>query len=253
MPLLRGLVITSLLAWGGSVAAESAAQDNQFVNWLFFQQNTPSTERWEYDPRLLIPFDLPNGWRFTQRVDVPFYYTNKSGPDNAGGGWKADISDMYVEEIFTTPEVAKKLTLLASVRFVFPTGGKSPFGKDQWQWAPALGLSYEMPEALHGVTVAPLARYFSGFDVGEGTKRQQLLDLYPTVAFGLDERWSLAFYPENPIDYNVATRKWFVPIDLLLNYRISKSMEASFGGASAIVKDDPEYQFIVYGRVLVHF
>jgi hypothetical protein len=243
----------TILAGTGGVAAAAEVPTNEFENWIFFQQNTPATERWQYDPRLLIPFALGNGWTFTQRVDVPFYYTNKSGPANADGGWKADISDMYVEEIFTTPDVAKDLNLLASVRFVAPTGGQSPFGKDQWQWAPALGFTYRMPDALHGVVVAPLARYFSGFDVAGGVKREQLLDLYPTVTFGLDDRWSLAFYTENPIDYNEATRKWFVPIDALLIYRISKTLDVSFGGASAIVKDDPQYQYLVNARLTIHF
>ncbi len=104
----------------------------RFDNWLYFQENTNDTERWQYRPRLFIPFNLPHGWTFTQRIDLPVYYTDKVGPDNPAGGWKAGIADWFVEESFVSPEVATNLKLSTSVRFVFPTGGSAPFGSDQY-------------------------------------------------------------------------------------------------------------------------
>ncbi len=140
----------------------------------------------------------------------------------------------------------------ASVRFVFPTGGGSPFGSDQYQWAPGVGATYVIPE--HRITISPFARYFMSFHATEpGAAKVRKLDLFPTVTFGLADDWSLAFYPENPISYNDVTNKWFVPIDAMLIKRLSKTVEFGFGGAYGLVKDDPQYQYIINGRLTFYF
>jgi hypothetical protein len=56
------------------------------------------------------------------------------------------------------------------------------------------------------------------------------LDLIPTVTFQLVERWSPAFYPENPIVYNFDSSKWFAPLDVLpITRSASGSSSASAG------------------------
>jgi hypothetical protein len=163
-------------------------------HWLYFQENTDNSERWQYRPRFYIPFSLPRGWTFTQRLDLPVYYTDKVGPENPNGGWKSGIGDWFIEEIFATPELAKNFRMSASVRFVFPTGGSSPFGSDQYQWAPSIGATYAIPE--HKITLGPLARYFMSYHATEpGAAKVRKLDLYPTVTFALPENWSLASMP----------------------------------------------------------
>jgi hypothetical protein len=62
-----------------------------------------------------------------------------------------------------------------------------------------------------------------------------------------------AFYPENPISYNDVINKWFVPIDVMLIKRLSKTVEFGFGGAYGLVKDDPQYQYIINGRLTFYF
>lgn len=224
----------------------------RFDNWLYFQENTDNSERWQYRPRFFIPFNLSGGWTFTQRADLPVYYTDKVGTDNPTGEWKSGIGDWFIEEIFATPELAKNFRMSASVRFVFPTGGSSPFGSDQYQWAPGVGATYAIPE--QGITISPFARYFMSYHATEpGAGRIRRLDLFPTVTFGLPDNWSLAFYPENPISYNDVTNKWFVPIDVLLIKRLSKTVEFGFGGAYGLVKDDPQYQYIINGRLTFYF
>ena len=91
-------------------------------NWLSFQRNTIDSDQWLYQPRFWIPFDLPRGWAFLQRIDLPISYTDAIGVDNTSGKWKAGIGDWFVEEIFSTPELAPNFRMWASVRFVFPTG-----------------------------------------------------------------------------------------------------------------------------------
>lgn len=128
-----------------------------------------------------------HGWTLTQHVEVPFYYTDKPGRDNSGGDWKADISDILVEEIVDRPEVAKNLRLRMFLRFVFPTGGQAPFGSDQWQVAPGADFTYRLPDTLRGISIAPFFRYFNGFDAGSRISFVQLLHLYPAMTVGLDK------------------------------------------------------------------
>jgi hypothetical protein len=251
---LRIVAALALLASAGGVAAQAGLGTVWVENWVYYQENTDSTGRWQYRPKLFVPYHFENGWTFTQRVDVPIYYTDKSGPANPGGGWKGGLSDIFIEEIFDTPEIMKDLRLKASVRFVFPTGGQEPFGSDQYQWAPMVGLTYRRPDLWRGVTIEPVVRYFSGFDTRNDATRVQRLDIYPHVTFGLNDTWSVGLYnPETPISFNTATDNWFVPIDVMLSNRLNKTWELGIGGAYAIVKDDPQYQYIIDARLIIHF
>ena len=270
MRMLQMISAIMILAWAGSVAADIELGTVRLDNWAYFQQNTNATGRVQLRERLFVPFNFGQGWTFTQRVDVPFYDTDKSGPANTDGAWKAGISDMLIEEIIYSPEVAKNLRLRTSLRFVFPTGGQSPFGSDQSQVAPGLGFTYRLPETLRGMTVAPFFRYYSGFDASSGVSQVQRLDISPTLTVHLDhlrgikmvmelfdetlpKTWALALYPENSISYNTATGKWFVPIDAMLIKRISQRFEWGIGGAYALIRDDPQYKYIVNTRLSLYF
>jgi len=221
-------------------------------NWFDFQRNIDGSVLGQYWPRFYILFNLPQGWTFTQRIDLPMSYTDAGGPENPAGKWKFGIGDWFIEEVVTTPEVAKNLNFWASVRFVFPTGGLAPFGNGQYEWAPALGMRYSMPE--HALTFGPVVRYFMSYHATEGAVgKVRTLDLYPIVTFGLKEGWSLSFYSENPIVYNDVTNKWFVPIDVLLHKRVSRSLDLTFGGAYGLVKDAPQYQYIINGSIALYF
>ena len=106
----------------------------------------------------------------------------------------------------------------------------------------------------HGVTIGPYARYFISYHATrEGAARVRTLDLFPTVTFSLKDAWALSFYSENPVVYNDAINKWFVPIDVLLTKRVSKSFGFGVGGAYGLVKDDPRYQYVINGRVTFYF
>jgi hypothetical protein len=252
--MVRGLLAAS--CWFGLLAAGAAPAQQlgtiRFDHWLYFQSNTDGSERWQYRPRVYIPFGLSGGWTFTQRVDLPVYYTDKVGPDNPTGEWKTGIGDWFIEEAFASPELAKDLKLTTSVRFVFPTGGSSPFGSNQYQWAPAVGASYAIPERQ--VTLNPRARYFMSYHADQpGAAKIRRLDLYPTIRLGLSEGWSLAFYAQNPVSYNEVTHKWFVPISATLIRRLTKTVELSFGGAYGLIKDDPRYQYLVRSRLTFYF
>jgi hypothetical protein len=244
---LVGLVV--LLA--GSARAEQLSPV-RFDNWLSYQRNENGSAKWLYDPRIYVPFDLSGGWTFTQRVDLPASYTDSAGSANPGGGWKAGVGDAFIEEILSTSELAPNFRLGGSMRFVFPTGNGSPFGSGQYQIAPMLNLTYAMPE--RGVVLAPVARYFISYHATQpNAAKIRQLDLYPIVTIALPDSWGVAFYPENGIGYNAETHKWFVPIDAMLIRHVNKSVELGLGVALPLVKDDPQYKYIVYGRATLYF
>ena len=223
-------------------------------HWLVYQDNFGDTARWQYKPKIFLPYKFGSGWTFTQRIDVPMFVTDAPGPDNEGGGWKFGLSDLYLEEIVDTPELAGGLRLRASLRVVFPTGGQAPFGADQWQVAPGVGVHWRLPDAGRGVTFAPYARYFHGFDPRtSGIRTKRSWTLYPTATFGLDPKWSLVLWPEQGITYNRRSHKWFVPIEAMATYRISKPWEVSLGGAVPVNDDDRSYRWLVQGRLSRYF
>lgn len=244
--------LTLLLASASALAQQKENPPIRFDNWLFYQRNVDDSTRAQYRPRFYIPFNLDNGGVFTQRIDLPVYYTNKVGPDNPDGDRKAGIGDWFIEETYLSPEVSKNVKWSTSLRLVFPTGGKSPFGGSQYTAAPSLGLLYSMPERK--MTINPLLRYFYSYHATEDNAgKVRRLDIFPQASFGFGEGWTLQLWPENPIDYNYVTSKWFVDVDALLVKRLSKQWEFGFGGAYALKKDDPQFKWIVNGRLTFYF
>ncbi len=253
--LLAILLASAAVALAAPAAAQSGFGSVYFENWGFFERNENGSDHWKYEPRLYIPYRFDDGVTFTQRLDLPMIYTNDSGAGNPGGGWSGGLGDFFIEEIFESPEVARNLRWKASVRFVFPTGRQKPFGSSQYQWAPAGGVIYAMPDALDGVTLQPYVRWLSGFAPQyDNVKEVRTLDLYPAATFGLPQRWSLLLYPDNPITYNAQNGTWFVPLDLMLSRRIDRSFEFAVGGAVKLGHpSDPSYRYIIDGRVIFYF
>ena len=253
----QGLCVVALAAVTGMApgAAQGGLGAIYVENWVDYQKNENATDQWKYEPRLYVPYHFDNGATFTQRVDVPMIYTNTTGAGNPNGGYSGGIGDVFIEEYYETPEIAPNLRLKASVRFVFSTGKQSPFGSSQFQWGPAAGLIYSIPNALQGVTLAPYVRYMSGFDpTYDNVSEKRELNLYPTATFGLPEQWSFILYPDNPITYDVQKKTWFVPLDLMLARRIDKTFDFGIGGAWKLGNpSDPTYRYIIDARLNIHF
>jgi hypothetical protein len=253
--LVLGSCAAAFAVGAPGVAAQSGFQAPYLTNFAAFQKNDNGSGQWIYEPRLYLPYRFDNGWTFTQRVDVPLIYTNDSGPGNSGGGWSGGIGDVLIQESFTSPEIAKNLQVSASLRVLFPTGKQAPFGSSQYQWAPGAGLIYQMPDTWYGVTLAPFARYYFGFDpkYANVTETREL-DLYPGAVFALPERWSLLLYPENPISYNEQSKTWFVPLDFMLARKVDKTLEFGIGGAWKLGNpSNPSYHYIIDARLIINF
>jgi hypothetical protein len=172
--LLPGLCAAVFAAGAPCVAAQSGIGTVYVSNYVSFQKNETGSGQWIYEPRLYIPYLFDNGWVFTQRIDLPLIYTNDVGPGNSGGGWSGGIGDLLIQESFTSPEIAKNLRVTANLRFLLPTGKQAPFGSSQYQWAPGVGLIYEMPDTWNGVTLTASARYTSASirNMQTSTKRE---------------------------------------------------------------------------------
>jgi hypothetical protein len=247
------VIVGIALALAATCADAQERGPVRFDNWAYYQRNTDESEQWQYRVRFDIPFRFPSGWEFLQRAYLPLVlYTNRTGPANPDGGWKAGLGDWFFDEFFTTPELASNLRSVLGVRLVLPTGGRSPFGSGQYQWAPVVGLAYDIPDK--GLRIAPQVRYFMSFHASEdGAAPVRRLDLYPTVSKALGNAWTLRVWDENPISYNNVSDKWFVPFDAQLVKRARKDLEFAFGAAYGLVRDDPRYLTLVYGRVSLYF
>ncbi len=242
----------SWLALAAAGAAQAQPGTVRFDNWGYFQSNIGGAGQWQYRPRIFLPYGLGGDWTTTTRFDLPMLYTNQAGRENPDGKWETGIGNWFVDQSVGTPELAPNFRMSAGVRLVAPTAKGPPFGADQWQWAPSVGASYALPGGR--IVLAPLVRYFFSFHATEsGASQIRSLNLFPAVRFGLPDGWTLAFYPENPIAYNDVTNKWFVPIDALLVKRVSERFEFGFGGAWGLVKDNPQYRYIVNGRATWYF
>jgi hypothetical protein len=219
--------------------------------WLDYQENADGSGQYKITEKVYLPLGVSaDGWRFTGRLDVPLLDTNKEGPANSAGDWQIHVGDILTELYATTPPVAPDLTLGASLRLVWPTGGPSPFGDGQYQWAPALYLSYRRPDLGYGMTFHPLARYFMSYHAATaGASAIRKLDLYPTVSFDLPDHGFIALYPENPIVYNEITHQWFVPFEAMAGKKISERLHVGFGGAVKLGGNDPQYQYLLEARV----
>lgn len=246
------LALASALA-GGAAPASAQMGTVRLDNWFYYQQNFGDSERWQYRPRVFIPWNFADGWTFTQRIDLPMYYTDASGPDNINGDWKFGGSDAFVEEIFDTPEVAKNVRLRSSFRLVFPTGGQPPFGADQWQAALGFGGNIRAPDLGRGVTFAPYARYFYGFNEGAGVSTKRRWDFFPSVTVALNQSWFLDFWPEQGMSYNIRSGKWFIPFEAMIGHRINKQWEYSVGGSWAVNDADQSYKWLLQGRLRSYF
>lgn len=256
-PTVRGLLTLIALA-AASIAfpcrAENEKGDSRFENWGIFQKDVNGTDQWTYQARLYVPFDLGDGWTFTQRVQLPMTYTNESGPGNPTGTYSGGVGNLFVEEIFETGEVAPKFRLRGSVRVVFPTGKQSPYGDGQYQVAPGAGFGYALPDLWHGVTIDPFVRYFYGFAPSpDSVQTVRKWTIYPAATVKLDPDWSLALYPDNPITYNDRKRSWFVPVDLMF-MRSFGALRAGIGGAWRLGDSaDPSFRWLIDARLVLAF
>ena len=233
---------------------ETRSRGGRVDNWLTYQDNFSTSGLWNERIKMFFPIQTRRGWKFTQRFDLQYVITNKTGPANPGGVWQGHVGDAIIEEIFDAPRLRDNFRPWTSVRFVAPTGGPAPFGSDQWQVALALGTSRSSGRLLAGLAMSPYARYSWGFSPQDsGVTVVHKLNLLPTFGYKIVSRLSITLYPEQGILYNADTGKWFVPIEAMLMYRGKHKGQFGLGGAYGLVTDYRAYQWLVEARGAVDF
>lgn len=248
---LAAAVFLLVVATGGAAAAELRLRA-QF--WDFFQWHADGSQQNKLDVRLFQDLSLGGGWHLNLREDLPVLTTDKIGTDNPKGTWRTGIGDAFVQALLVTPEVLPGTTLEFGFRFVFPTGGLSPFGGGTYQFGPMAAVSYRLDEVADGLVLSPTLRYlFSVAKADEQAKRVRRLQLYPRASLDLGEDWTLGLWIENPMVLDTPTGEWFVPLDVMLTWRAAEHLHLRLGGATALVDALPQYEHMVYGRLSFSF
>ena len=233
---------------------ETRSRAGRVDNWLTYQDNFGTSGQWNERIKVFFPVQTRRGWKFTQRFDLQYVVTNKTGPADPGGVWQGHIGDATIEEIFDAPRLRDDFRPWTSVRFVAPTGGPAPFGSDQWQVALAFGTSRRSGHLLAGLAMSPYARYSWGFSPQDsGVTLVHKLNLFPTIGYKIVDRLSITLYPEQGILYNADTGKWFVPVEAMLMYRGKHKGQFGLGGAYGLVTDYKVYQWLIEARGAVDF
>jgi hypothetical protein len=152
----------------------------------------------------------------------------------------------------------KELGALVGGRVIFPFGNNN-----QWEVGPQLNWSY-VPDAQTALPISdfsPLVRYMYGFyaknNSYEANPSQppltRSLYLYPTTGYSLTPNLMLRFWDENGIVYNSAGGGWFVPIDAMLLYRITKNLVLAVGGSKQVVQTYNQYDWSTYAKISLNF
>jgi hypothetical protein len=133
---------------------------------------------------------------------------------------------------------------------VWPTGGQSPFGNEQYQWAPALYLTYRLPVHGYDVTLQPLGRYYLGYRADRADAQAvRKLDLYPKIVFDLPGHWFVTLYPDRPLEYNQITGQWFIPFELIVGRRLSERLRIGLGWATKVAGSETRYRSLIEAQV----
>jgi hypothetical protein len=252
-------ILAALLAISDHYVASAAAEDSLPVRfraevWDFYQNNADGSDENKVDLRFYQTARLLHGGLLTIREDLPIITTDKTGPQNSNGEWLTGIGDAFVQALIATPEVATNLSLEFGGRLVFPTGGLPPFGTGNYQVAPTVAANLRIPDFASGLEISPTARYFTSFAAAyDGASPVPKLELFPKVAVGLNEAWSVGLWLENPIVYDDLTNEWFVPLDAMITGRLTDRLVVAIGGAVKLIDDYPQYDQMVYGRLSVRF
>ena len=238
-------------------ASPSHTAKPQVETWYFFQNtsNGPdASQQQRLTLRLYQPFFFGNGWQLTMREDIRGLYTNQIGRDNPDGAWRANLGDMFGQAALKTPQIAPGLSVDLGLRVVFPTGGLSPFGTGRYQIAPHLGLIWDLPGWASPITLAPLVRYFQSLGTGvEHSDQTAKMEFHPIIAAKLGDGWTVLLWREHPMILDTLTNRWFIPLDVMVNWEVMPRLSIGIGGAVSLVANYPQYNNIAYARAALSF
>lgn len=152
----------------------------------------------------------------------------------------------------------KEMGALVGARVIFPFGNNN-----QWEVGPQLNWSY-VPGAQPVLPISdfsPLVRYMYGFyakNNGYAENPNQpgptrSLYMYPTLGYSVTPDLMLRLWDENGIVYNSAGGGWFVPIDAMFLYRVTKNLVFAVGASKQVVQTYRQYDWSTYAKISLNF
>jgi hypothetical protein len=250
------LLAIAVLAAAVKAAAPAAAGgfSQRAELWNFYQWNDTGSAQNKILFRFYQDIGLGGDWAVTLRQDIPLLLTDKVGTENPEGDWTSGLGDAFIQFVFATPEILPRTRLHAGMRVQFPTGQHSPFSAETYQLGPMAAISYRLEDVLHGITLAPTARYMMSVAKTEASAVEvRQLQVYPRMTVGLSDRWALLFWDDEPIVWDHETDEWFVPFDGMVTYEFAPGATLKFGGSVPMTSNTSTYTHMVYGSLSFRF
>lgn len=219
--------------------------------------NSSTTTTDTFNIRYDHAVDLPSGWIFSTRFDLPVQAKYTSGLDGQSSQTGEGFGDADAQAVLIHG-LSERWAAGFGMRLYAPTGNEA-LTSGKWRVMPIVGARYSLPEVSSSSYFEPLMRYDSSV-AGDPTKRNiQNLQFAPMLNIGMSNGWSLTLYPSTDIRFNFGdpvtgqTGRWFVPFDFRVNKLLTKGVVISCEFGVPIIKEYPVYNFKTQFRLAVFY
>jgi hypothetical protein len=176
------------------------------------------------------------------RIDVPLAWANIPTAQNPNGLTRFGLGDVLMQGLYSHLFNPRWATAVG-VRAFLPTATDQALGAGKLQIGPTVDVRASLPEVSVGSYASLTVRQF--FSAGGDPSRRDIkyTSIQPQINIALPNQWYLNTAPN--IQYNLRSRKWFVPIDGTIGKKFGEPWTVSFEYIYGLVQDNPRYsQFI---------
>jgi hypothetical protein len=208
--------------------------------------------------RVLASVPASNGWNvnflaYTLYIDK--WTTTYGAPyESSRTRHEAGRGDAGVQVTFTH-DLTERWSAGFGARLQGPTAGPgilantadAELGSGRWQIMPWASLRASLPELSEGAFFAPTMRWTQSFGGDVERRRINEPQIRPTFQMDLSKKWFMTLYPTYAIRINFGgpvpgqTGRLFLPIDGMIGYRLTDTMQISLQAATPIVKQYPVF------------
>jgi hypothetical protein len=176
----------------------------------------------------LLLFPKPN--QLGLRFDLPLIWNNKPDSENPSGLTKFGLGDFLMQAIYVHTIDARWAGAIG-MRMVIPIATSDAFGSGKLQLVPTVAVRAELPEISSGSNVGLILRQFVSVAGDSSRSNINKFGLEPFSNVGLPRQWFLNSSPK--MTYDLYTKKWFVPLDLMVGKKFGTrwvtSLEYQYG------------------------
>ncbi len=128
---------------------------------------------------------------------------------------------------------------------ILANSADAELGSGRWQIMPWVSLRASLPELSEGAFFAPTMRWAESFGGDILRRRINEPQIRPTFHVDLSNKWFVTLYPTYAIRINYGgsvpgqTGRLFLPIDGLVGYRLTDTLQISLQAATPIVRQYP--------------